>query len=443
MPSLLRTILDRAVSLLPAGRSMSPGGWYGIIREPYTGAWQANAVELAPESVLQNPTVFRCISLIATDVAKCTLRLMVLDPGGVWTETTNPAWTPVLRKPNRYQTIGQLLEAWMSSKLIWGNTYVLKLRDGRGVVNALHVMNPRTVTPLIAPDGGVYYEIHQSDLAGLLETEGRPPILPGSEVIHDRSNCLFHPLIGIPPLYACGGPAVQGLKMQEHSTAFFANGSQPAGVLLVPGPITQAQADKVLADWKQTHGGINRGGTAILPNGMTYNPITQTATDAQLTEQLAATARTIAGAFGVPISMVDSSQQPPYANSAASLLQYHPQSLQTHLPGMEACLDEGLELPTQYGTEFDVDDLIWMATENKTKAAAEAIGSGAMSPNEGRFKTFHPRPLPGGDAPYMQQQYYSLEALATREPPATPDPTSPTPPAREPEAEPEAEEVPT
>src|SRR4029434_57989 len=195
-------------------------------------------------------------------------------------------------------------------------------------------------------------------------------------------------------------------------------------------------------DWKQTHGGINRGGTAILPNGMTYNPITQTATDAQLTEQLAATARTIAGAFGVPISMVDSSQQPPYANSEASLLQYHSQCLQTHLHGIETCLDEGLELPAQYGTVFDGDDLMWVATANKTKAAAEAIGSGAMSPNEARFKYFGLGPVPGGDAPYMQQQYYSLEPLATREPPATPDPTSPTPPAREPDTEPEGDEEP-
>src|SRR4030095_3464029 len=96
--------------------------------------------------------------------------------------------------------------------------------------------------------------------------------------------------------------------------------------------------------------------------------------------------------------------------------------------------------PTQDGTEFDVDDLIWMATENKTKAAAEAIGSGAMSPNEARFKYFGPAPGPGGGAPDMHQHNSSLEALATREPPATPDPTSPTPPAREPDTEPEAEE---
>ena len=76
--------------------------------------------------------------------------------------------------------------------------------------------------------------------------------------------------------------------------------------------------------------------------------------------QLGMTAKTIAGCFGVPISMVDSSQQPPYANSEASTLQYHSQCLQTHLTAIEVLMDAGLELPAPYGTEFDLDDLIWL-----------------------------------------------------------------------------------
>jgi HK97 family phage portal protein len=166
---------------------------------------------------------------------------------------------------------------------------------------------------------------------------------------------------------------------------------------------------------------------------MKYQDIGSTAVDAQLTEQLGWTAETIAGCFGVPISMVDSSKQPPYANSEASLLQYHAQCLQTHLTAIEYALDTGLELPTPYGTEFDIDALIWMDTATKTKAAHDAIAAGALSPNEARFKYFGLGPVEGGDSPYMQQQYYSLEALAKRdaeEPfskprPATPPPTPP------------------
>src|SRR5215510_13897339 len=104
------------------------GGWYPLVREPYTGAWQKND-EQRLETVLANPAVYRCVSLIATDIGKCRCRLVKVDADGIWTETSSPAFSPVLRKPNRYQTAPQFFEAWMTSKLLYGNTFVLKARD--------------------------------------------------------------------------------------------------------------------------------------------------------------------------------------------------------------------------------------------------------------------------------------------------------------------------
>src|SRR4029453_12575441 len=93
----------------------------------------------------------------------------------------------------------------------------------------------------------------------------------------------------------------------------------------------------------------------------------------------------------------------------------------------------GLELSPPYGTEFDIDDLIWMDMATRTKAAHEAISAGALSPNEARKKYFAVGPVPGGESPFLQNQYYSLAALAAREAappsgPATPPPPAPVPP---------------
>ncbi|WP_416381322.1 hypothetical protein, partial [Klebsiella pneumoniae] len=38
--------------------------------------------------------------------------------------------------------------------------------------------------------------------------------VPAREVIHDRFNCLFHPLIGLSPIYAAGLAAMQGHHIQ-------------------------------------------------------------------------------------------------------------------------------------------------------------------------------------------------------------------------------------
>src|SRR5262245_64495800 len=79
--------------------STGSGAWYPIVREPYTGAWQANN-EIVTETVLSNPTVFRCCSLIASDIGKLAPpRLVALDADGIWADTTSPAFSPVLRRP--------------------------------------------------------------------------------------------------------------------------------------------------------------------------------------------------------------------------------------------------------------------------------------------------------------------------------------------------------
>src|SRR5678816_4685714 len=132
------------------------GGWWTVIREPFMGAWQRN-MEVNMDTVLTYSAVFSCITLIASDIAKLCLRLVQEDDDGVWMETESPAFSPFLRKPNRYQVTSKYVEQYIVSKLIHGNAYVLKQRDMRGVVIAGYVLDPTRVTPLVATDGSVYY----------------------------------------------------------------------------------------------------------------------------------------------------------------------------------------------------------------------------------------------------------------------------------------------
>src|SRR5690606_18147617 len=104
-------------------------GWFPLIRESFSGAWQRN-IELKPESILSFHAVFACQTLIASDIAKLRVKL-VEDRDGIWTEVSRPAYSPVLRKPNHFQNRIQFFESWVLSKLQSGNTYALKGRDGR------------------------------------------------------------------------------------------------------------------------------------------------------------------------------------------------------------------------------------------------------------------------------------------------------------------------
>ena len=420
----------------------SRGGWFPLVREPYMGAWQNND-EITSPTALSYFAVFGCVTLIATDIGKLQLRLVTEDDNGIWTETTNPAYSPVLRKPNRYQTINKFVEQWITSKLTAGNAYVLKQRDERGVVSALYVLDPCRVTPLVGPDGAVYYALKRDNLVGITDDlpEGQDLVVPAREIIHDPMVTLFHPLIGVTPLYACGLAAQQGLTIQTKSEQFFRGGSHPGGVLTAPGEIGEEQAQRIKAYWEENFSGANIGRVAVVGKGLKYEAMTVSAADAQLIEQLNWTAKQVCTCYHVPPALLDLDDTPT-ADVESLWLKYHAQCLQEKLTNFETSLDEGLELKRPYGTEFDIDDLIWMVTATKTKAAAEAIGAGALSPDEVRKKYFGLGTVKGGNTPYMQQQNYSLAALAERDADAPFSKPAPAPVAMPalPSADDEAEE---
>ena len=136
---------EKALSTVPAR-----GGWWPLIAEAAPGNWQRN-VEVSKDAVLAFHAVFACMTLIARDIAKLRVKLVAQDGNGIWSEVRNPAYSPVLRKPNNYQTRIQFWENWILSKLSNGNTYVLKVRDNRGVVVQMHILDPVSYTHLTLP----------------------------------------------------------------------------------------------------------------------------------------------------------------------------------------------------------------------------------------------------------------------------------------------------
>src|SRR5690606_27243014 len=111
---------------------MFHAGWR-IISEPFTGAWQKNISETRGD-MLCYPTLYACIMRIAKDIGALPFLLKRRESNGIWVETENNAYSPILRKPNHFQTQAQFRESWILSKLMHGNTYALKQRDNRGVV---------------------------------------------------------------------------------------------------------------------------------------------------------------------------------------------------------------------------------------------------------------------------------------------------------------------
>lgn len=427
-------VLSRALSVLSAGLAPrtkaalsspdSRGGWWPLIRESYPGAWQQN-VTIDQNATLAFHAVFSCMTLIASDISKLRVKLVAQDGDGIWSEVTNAAYSPVLRKPNGFQTRIQFWENWILSKLARGNTYVLKRRDNRNVVVALYVLDPGRVKPLLAPNGDVYYELSTDNIAGIEE----PTVtVPASEIIHDRFNCLFHPLVGLSPIFACGLAATQGLKLQENSANFFANASKPGGLLIAPGRIDPENAARLKETWESKYTGENAGKIAVLGDGMKFEALTVNPVDAQMVEQMKWTAEVVCSTFHVPPYKIGVGALPSYNNVAALNTEYYSQCLQSLIEAAELLLDEGLGTGEKLGTEFDLENLLRMDAATQMDVLEKSKGK--LTVNEQRAK-LDKKPVEGGDTVYLQEQDHSLAWLAKRDAQPIETPVPPAPPAND------------
>lgn len=432
----LRAAFAALFSKAPAGLSGvdDSRGWMHLwgSGDMNTGDWQKDIVTPVDTS-LAFPAAFGCVTRPAADIAKLCLRLMARQDTGIWLESENPAYSPFLRKPNHFQTMQQFVECWMISKASRGNTYALKERDKRGVVVRQYILDPDRVTPLVAMDGSVFYELRQDDLSHVPVSV---QAIPASEIIHDRYNCLFHPLVGVSPLYSCGLSSRQGLEILRNSTRFFENMSRPSGILTAPAKINDETAARLKREWEQNFGKGKIGKVAVLGDAMKYEGMAVTPVDAALVDQLKVSGEQICTAFGVPAFMVGVEKPPSVENVQALWQMYYSQCLQGLIEAFERVQDDGLGLQyLKWRTEFDLDDLLRMDSKTLAEVEGVKVQRGISAPDESRAK-FNLPPVPGGKLPYLQQQNFSLEALAKRD--ASEDPFAKAPPPAAPEIDEEA-----
>lgn len=423
--------LTQVPSMFAFGGNWIPGPSHGYVHEPFTGAWQANKECFGPGGIFS--AVYACIAIIAADVAKLPPKIRKRSEDGSKRDFDAHPAARVLWYPNKYQTRVDFWGQFMASCLFTGNTYVYLERDARDVISAMHILDPRRVSVLVADDGSVFYRIGDSALTRELGTD----LLPARAIMHHRLLALHHPLLGITPLYAAGVSAMTGQQIQANSQAFFSNMSRPSGALVVPGKLNDAELQRYRAEWDQNYRNGAMGRTAILSGGMKWEALQINAVDAQLIEQLRWSVEDVARCFRVPSYMLTDASKLSFKNAEQLARSYYSQTLQYHIEAIEARIDQAFDLAGDIYCEFDLSALLRMELDARMAAYREGITSGVLSINEARRFEELP-PVEGGDEPLIQAQYRPLsmagEPTSAPLPPPAPEPAEP--------AEPDDDELP-
>ena len=379
----------------------APTVYAPLENEGEPGWFQRDLVNDYTGNSLAFSAVYSCIELVSGHIAMMPIQHWQMGSNGSNGELNDSRVISVLNSPNSFSTRFDLIKRLVSDALQYGNGYLLAVRNGRGEVVELIRPMAKAVAPLITESGEVFYSI---SLTGVDGTVSETIIAPDRDVLNLRMQTMpYNPLKGVSPIVASASATHLGRSIINQSAAFFQNQSRPSGALQTEGKLSDTAAVKLKERWESlfSQGGV--GKTAVLEEGLKWQPLTMTAIDAALVDQLKMSVEDVARAFRVPTTLLAYDSHA-WKSVESLYRQYLTSALSPIMTALELQLGKLFGLnPMKNTLEFDESALLRAEFDIRMQALSKAVQGGIYSPNEARRMENLP-PVDGGDQPFLQRQ---------------------------------------
>jgi HK97 family phage portal protein len=431
--STLQRLIPARQKINPAGEGNWHQGPYQILNQgwlpnewgKYLNFWQ---MDLDPLPYPSCSVVEACVWAYIRAIAQLPgYHKRELESGGVETVTTS-ALSRLLRSPNQYETPSDFLVHLIRSLLLAGNSYWIAERNERSEVVALHWTNPRHVWVREVQIEGqahseVFYEISSENPLVDFADFGRRLIIPARDVLHIKLATPTHPLIGETWLAALAPELAQRGAINNSLTQTAAN-MRPSGILTTDAVLQQHQADELRSLWQKHSANMPQGQVPILSSGLKFQPVSLTAEQGKIIEQLKLSDQTIAAVFGVPAILLGMTDTATQKSAEAVMAEWLASGLGWLINHIEVAFDQfiGLNQVTAWRewTEFDTRVLLRSLFKERIDGLVRGVQGGIYSPNEARALEGYAA-VEAGDEPRVQQQVVPLSfALEPPTPPAPP-----------------------
>jgi HK97 family phage portal protein len=382
-------------------------GWLGADAGRLWNWWQTG-YQLQPFGE-PRAMVEACVSAYAQTVAMCPGDHWRKLPDGGRERVAGSALTRILKRPNDYQSMSDVLMNLTRRLYERGEAFAVVFRNNRNEISELHLM--REGRAMIAGEGSIFYALWGNEvIASQFNLVENPT--PARDVLHVRLHTPRHVLRGESPILSAAlDLALSGSAMTQQVN-FYQNQARPSFLLETEAQMKREQMEELRAWWDAQTQGENAGKTPILGWGLKANPITTTAVDAQLAEMLKMSDQNIALTMRIPLAILGISERAQPAASTEALMG------QWIASGLGFCLNHieeafgllfGLRgMPEEY-LEFDTKALLRSAYRDRIEALARGVISGIYSPDEARASEDLPAVPDGvGAEPRVQQQVVPL-----------------------------------
>lgn len=355
---------------------------------------------VSAESALRHWLVFACIRVIAETLA--TLPLQVLKRDGEVSKQAfdHPLYRVLHDQPSSMLTSYAFREAWVAQSLLYGVGHSLIVREGSSA--SLLLTPPGVVKPKVGRIGRVYVVQYadgaeEVDAADLL-------VLPGLTL--DGASGISVVLKAARDLIG------ESMATAEHSARFFSNGARVGGVLSTEQVLKDEAVARLKAQWQQTQGGTaNAFKTAILEQGLKYQPVGMQADHAQLVETRKLLTEQISGAFRVPPLFIGSYERMTYANAEHNDLHFVKHCITPWCVKIEQEINSKLfGNDPKHFAKFNLRGLLRGDFKTQIESLVKGVQGGIYTPNEARGYLDLPE-KDGGDTLFIQQNMSDLANL--------------------------------
>lgn len=306
---------------------------------------------------------------------------------------------PLLLRPNAVQTSTEFFRMAMTHVALWGNFYAIKGQGQSGPVRFLRpIENPDLVSlESVHWRNGVVFRVNFAD--------GEQRFIPGRQMLHVTSGIpTSDGVTGVSPVSLAKEAIGICLAAERLIAQLYGNNDVPT-MALMGGTFRDEEDYKLwLQKFKEARGSMSdgRGGTLLLPEGMTAKEMSFKPVDAQLLEMRKFQRLEIAQVYGVPPHKLADLERATFSNIEEQSLEFvrdvAAPSIKLFQQAMARDLLSEEDQQSGHVIRFDMES----ATEGKLADRVAAYGKahevGAMNPNEIRQRLgMNPRTDPGGD----------------------------------------------
>ena len=346
---------------------------------PLPGANYAtwSGMYLSDDQAAGLPAVGAAVRLISESIA--SLPCLVYEGNGPDRRkaVTSSQWELLHERPSMDCTPFELFSDISACIETRGNAFVQKVRDLRGRVVELIVIDPDAVRVYrSAETREKKFDIQ----AGQTQYEG----LTSTDILHVRGMTLRGGIRGISPIELHRNSIAMSYAVQEYVGRYFQNDAAPGLVIKIPGTLSNQQARQILEVFSANHSGLgNAHKPGILAGGADLEQVRVNLSDTTAIDAQKFGVREVARMFAVPASLIgaDEGTSRSVDDEAAAFLKF---CLGPRLRRIESALraDPDLFGGTNLYPEFKVDALLRSNTSERYTAYVAARQAGWLSANE-------------------------------------------------------------